>query len=277
MPVADPAPPDQESEVLRLRQRVAELEAAEATRATQPSPRDPEAPKQETPLKLADRLTALAPKGLNAFADPDFRALMADIKKAGSKAIAELAAILLKSESAQERFLAAALLEGAGDPAAIPSLGEALQKDADDLVRRMASHALAMIGTEPALPALRSAMAGDADWGVRVNSSYGLAKQGQADGLKVLEEYSTSSKTPPEYKLAVLAGLGDVAAPSSAPIFRRFLTSTTDMTYLIISISALEKMKDAGSIPDLQRVAANAALPANVREAAKKAAEVISK
>lgn len=279
--VGKPAPAtstqDREEEIQRLRQRVAELEAATAAPVTPPPAPETNSPKEGSPLRLAERLTALASMGMGAFGDPDFGALLADIKKVGPKAIAELGAILLNSESAQERFTAGALLEGAGNPAAIPWLAEALQKDPDDLVRRMSSHAMAVIGTEAALPGLRSAMVGDSDWGVRVNSSYGLAKQGQSDGLKVLEDYSTSSKTPPEYKLAVLGGLADVAAPSSAPIFRKFLTETTDMSYLLISIAALEKMKDAASVPDLQRVAGNAALPGNIREAAKKAVEAISK
>ena len=67
-----------------------------------------------------------------------------------------------------------------------------------------------------------------------------------------------------------------VADPSTAPLFRQILSDTTEISYLLVSIMALEKMKDVGSIPDLQTVAAST-LPEMVREAAGKAIRSIQK
>jgi HEAT repeat protein len=280
-PSSPPAAPAPDPEVDHLKRRVAELEAALAAKEAPPPPIAPPPPAPDSEktaaAKLAERFAALVEKGMDALRDPDFKQLAQDLKKAGPKAMEDLAKRLLNAESATERFLAGALIETMGDAAAIPFLSESLGKDEDLLVRRMTSHALAVIGTEPALGALRAAMAGDSDWGVRVNSAYGVAKQGQPDGLKLLEEAYTSSSTPAEYKLAVYGGLADVAAPSSAPIFRKVLSESTDLTYLILSIRAVEKMKDLESVSSLNRIAGDAKYPANVREAAKKAADAIAK
>ena len=272
------APPDHEEELRKLRQEVAELKAAAAAPpAPAPTqiPSDP--PKENSASKFAERFAEIAKKGLGAYGSAELRALAADLKKAGPEALKAVIDRLLNAETATERFVAGALLEAAGDPSAIAGLSQSLEQDDDLLVRRMSSHALMAIGTEASLPALRAAMSGDKDWGVRVNSAYGVAKQGQPDGAKALEDLYGSSSTPSDYRAIVFGALADVASPSSAPIFRKVLTDSTEIGYLLGAIGAIEKIKDAGSIPDLQRVAGNAALPANVREAAKKAVESLSK
>lgn len=220
---------------------------------------------------LAPKFAALVEKGLGGLQSPEMGELMKLVKEGGKGSLAFLAERLLKGGTSQERFLAGALLEGAGDAAALPALSEALKNDPDELVRRMASHALAVIGTEGAEVPLRTAMNGDKDWGVRVNSAYGLAKLGREDGLKLLETAYTSAETPAEYRLAVLGGLADVAAPSTAPLFRRILSDTKDMSYLFMAVGALAKMKDAGSRADLERLAAAEDVPVSIREAARKA------
>jgi HEAT repeat protein len=141
----------------------------------------------------------------------------------------------------------------------------------------MSSHAIALIENEAGLPSLRAAMSADSDWGVRVNAAYGVAKQGHADGLKALEDAYKSDSTPAEYRLAVLGGLADVASPSSAPIFRKVLAESTDLTYLYFAIGAVEKLKDASFIPELNRIISDAKYPANVREMAKKAADALAR
>ena len=102
------------------------------------------------------------------------------VKAAGPDGLHQVIDQLQKASSPQERFLAAALLEKVGDPAALSALGATLKNDPDLMVRRMASHAAALIGTDAAADVLRPAMANDEDWGVRVNSGYGLAKLKQA-------------------------------------------------------------------------------------------------
>jgi HEAT repeat protein len=195
----------------------------------------------------------------------------------GKGAVAFLSGRLLKGATAQERFLAGAALEGLKDPAALPALAEALKNDPDDLVRRMASHAMAVIGTEAAEAPLRAAMNGDKDWGVRANAAYGVAKLGRDDGLRLLESAYTSPDTPAEYRLGILGGLADVAAPSTAPLFRRILADTKDMSYLFMAVGALAKMKDQGSRPDLERLAASESTPPAIREAAQKALAELTK
>lgn len=183
---------------------------------------------------------------------------------------------LQNSTSPQERFLAAALLEKIGDPAALPALATALKNDPDLLVRRMASHAAALIGTDAAVNVLRPAMLHDEDWGVRVNAAYGLAKLKQPDGLDTLQQFYGSTDTPAEYRLAILAGLADVAAPATGPLFRKILADTTDEGYVLIAIGALEKMKDSQAVPDLQRIFTSAKSP-TVRQAAQRAIDNINK
>jgi HEAT repeat protein len=261
-------------EVERLRARVAVLEAQLKEKpavATAP----PEAP-SEKPTWM-QKLSELLKTGAAAYKSAKFQEMVADLKGVGKEAIQALGDKLLHAESAGERFLAAALLEELDDPSAIPALTSALQNDEDPLVRRMSSHAIALIENEAGLPALRSAMAADTDWGVRVNSAYGVAKLGQADGVKTLEDAYKSAATPAEHKLAVLGGLADVAAPSSAPIFKKILAEATDISYLYVAISAAQKLNDVSFLPDLNRIAADTKYSSNVREFAKKAAEALSK
>lgn len=259
-----------------LREKVAELEKAGAAAAA--APKSVVRPDSEKPAAAdyKDLFAKLAELGLGAFQSPKFKEALEAIKSAGKPGIEFLANLLKTSKSATERFMAAALLEGAGDPSAVESLAHVLKGDGDDMVRRMASHALAVLGAPAAESPLRAATAEDPDWGVRVNSAYGLAKLGKDDGLRILRESYESPDTPAEYRLAILGGLADVAAPSTAPLFRRILADTKDASYLLFSIGALAKMKDAESIPALEKVAGSGQ-PEMVKQAASRAIETIRK
>ena len=288
-PVAPPpAPPTSiapkesatETEVATLRKRVAELEAGKATPKdeTPETSKDPEP--EGTPDEAADLATAfddLVGHGLGGYKGSDFNKLVQRLLKDKPKALQLLADRLLNGATANERFFAAALMEEINDPAAIPALAQSLQNEREFLSRRMTSHALAMIGTEGGLAALRKAMAEDKDWGVRMNSAYGVAKQGQEDGQRALESYWTSPTSTGEEKLVALFVLADIAAPSSAPIFRKILSESSEATQLIQAIGALEKMKDAAAAADLVRIAGDSRYPSKVREAAKKAADSLAK
>jgi HEAT repeat protein len=259
-----------------LKEKLAELEKAKAA-AVAPAKEDFKLePGKTEELELKDRFAKLAELGLGAFQSPQFKKTLEAIKAEGKAAIDFLANILRTSKSATERFMAAALLEGAGDPAAVDSLAQVLKGDGDDMVRRMASHALAVLGAPAAEAPLRAATTEDTDWGVRVNSAYGLAKLGKDDGLRILRESYESADTPAEYRLAILGGLADVAAPSTAPLFRRILADTKDTSYLLMSIGALAKMKDTESIPSLEKVAGSTQ-PDMVKQAATRAIETIRK
>jgi HEAT repeat protein len=225
---------------------------------------------------LSGRFEKLVAGGLSSMRGPEFGKFNDAIKASGKDGVDFLANRLRTSTNATERFLAGALLEAAGDADAVPALASVLKSDKDDMVRRMASHAIAVLGSPAAESPLRDASTGDSDWGVRVNSAYGLAKLGQDDGLKMLREAYESASTPPEYRLPILGGLADVAAPSTAPLFRKILTDTKDVSYLLMSIGALEKMKDAGAIPALEQVVQSSS-PEMVKQAAAKAIDSIKK
>lgn len=199
-----------------------------------------------------------------------FLKLAEAVKGMGPEGIAYLAERLAKGENTATRFLAAALFEHLADPAAAPSLVEALQGDPDALVRRMASHALAVAQMEKGYDALERAMIADQDWGVRVNSAYGLAKVGRPQGLDTLVKAYESEETPAEYRISILGGISDVAAPSTAPLFRRILAEKEDMTYLYLAINAIEKMKDRDSLEALAHLVSHAKED-SVKEAAKRA------
>jgi HEAT repeat protein len=279
LPPPSPPPPSPDPEVAALRARVAELESKlAAEKPALPAPNKPEAVEsEESKAEWNAKFDEWLKKGAQEYKGEAFFAMLAELKKRGKAGLDQLADRLLNAETGGERFLAAALLEELGDPAGIPALAQALSKDEDLLVRRMSSHALAMIKNDAGLPALRTAMASDSDWGVRVNSAYGVAKLGQADGVKLLEDSYKSSSTPAEYRLAVLGGLSDVAAPSSAPIFKKILAESTDITALFLAIGAAEKLKDATFVQDLNRIAGDSKYAANIREMARKAADALSK
>lgn len=259
-----------------LQEKIAELEKPRDP--PPPAPKSDEKPPASPPAKadFQDLFAELAGQGLGAFGNPKMKELVDAVKASGKPALDYLSNLLRTSKSATERFVAAAVLEGAGDPAAADALAFALKSDGDDMVRRMASHALAVLKTPAAELPLRAASVDDPDWGVRVNSAYGLAKLGKDDGLRMLQQSYESAETPAEYRLAILGGLADVAAPSTAPLFRRILADTKDASYLLISIGAIEKMKDAESIPALERIAGSAQ-PDMVKQAARKAIDAIRK
>lgn len=250
---------------------------AEPVKTSAPAP----APKAEPPAvapspEVRDLFGKLVALGLGGFRDPKFAETLQAVKSAGKPAVEYLMNAVRTSPSATERFLAAALLEAAGDASAVPALADALHGDKDLLVRRMASHGLAVLASPEGEAPLRAAATGDADWGVRVNSAYGLAKLGKDDGLRLLQESYESPTTPAEYRLAILGGLADVAAPSTAPLFRRILSDTQDSSYLLMSIGAVEKMKDTGALPALQALLASTQ-PDLVKQRAAQAIEAIGK
>lgn len=239
-----------------------------------------ETKKEEKPAEPAPDLKKLYGElmeiGIGPAASQKFGEVLKAVKAGGKPAVDFVINALRTSSSATERLLAASLLEAAADPSAIPALAETLKGDPDETVRRAASHAIALLGTESADVPLRAAMTGDADWGVRANSAYGMAKRNDEQGLRILREIYESPQTPAEYRLPVLGGLADVGAPSTAPLFRQILTDTKDTTYLLLSMSALAKMKDAEAIPLLQRIQ-DSTQPDLIKQSAAKTIEAIRK
>lgn len=234
----------------RLTDRIAELEKPRPPAPPSPKEEAKPAPEKEEAPDLKNLFAKVTESGGQA----GIPELIVAVKKLGKAGIDFLAGVLRTSTVSMERLLAAAILEQTGDAAAVEPLALALKTDKDDIVRRMAARAIGVLAKPAGEDPLREAISVDKDWGVRVNASYGLAKLGKEDGLRLLREAYESAETPSEYRLPILGGLADVAAPSTAPLFRRILAETKDASYMLVSISALEKMKDAESLPALQRV-----------------------
>lgn len=256
----------------------AALAAAKSAAATDPGP-EAAAPedRQKSLVAASKAFQELAKKGQLAFLSPEnagvVKQLALDLIAAGDLAYEFLEEALDGSDSAQ-RFLAAALLDDLDMEKSLPLLRKALLENPDDWVRRMASHSLATRKVEEAVPDLRKAMTDDKDWGVRVNSAYGLAKMGHKDGLDSLVEAYKDESHAVQERLGVLGGIADVADPSTAPIFRELLATSMDDTTLILSISAVEKMKDQASLGALQAII-QGSRSSLVKEPAKKAYNTI--
>ena len=248
---------DLENENRELRDQIRELKRELEALKAQPDPPEKGEKEDESGKEKPDLHTLffrLGEMGLEAYQGKAFKELARALAEAGKEGRELLMERLRNAKTSHERFFAAALLEELKDPEAIPALAGSVAEDPDDLVRRMAAHALAVIGTDGVREPLFSAMNDDKDWGVRVNSAYGLAKLGDDTGLAMLKKSYLSGDTPPEYRLLVLGGLADVADPTTAPIFREILAESKDITYLLTSIHAVEKMKDKSSLPELQAI-----------------------
>jgi hypothetical protein len=254
-------------------------EPAAAPETPLPSPTKTESapsPAAQPAFDFKTSFAALSKKGLAGYRSKEMGELTDAVRASGTSGTRMVIEQLQSSTSPQDRFLLVALLESLGDPSALPALDTTLKTESDLMVRRMASHAAAVIGSDAAVDVLRPAMLNDEDWGVRVNSAYGLAKLKQPDGLEALQKFYASTETPAEYRLSILGGLADVAAPSTGPLFRQILADTTDAGYVLVAIGALEKMKDTQALPDLQRIAASSKSDM-IRQAAQRAIDNIPK
>lgn len=252
-------------------------EAEQKVKAIPASPAAPTTPptKEEEVATLAALFAEVSKEeGLSRRGDKA-RSLVDLVKKLGKGAVPFLTKMLLESKDSGERFQAAWLLEELKDPAGVPALAQALKSDSDLLVRRMTSHALAMIGSAEGKTSLIDAMNGDKDWGVRANSAYGVAKLGDDAGLQALVLfYESEDPAVAPYKMSILGGIADVAAPSTAPLFRELLQEE-DLAGQLMAVHAVQKMKDKESLPLLATLIQSDASD-TVKEAAKKAYNEIS-
>lgn len=231
-------------------------------------------PKVSLEAALKDFHALISEKGYPAIADGTFAELAKKFGECGAEACRKLEEMLLLGKTAEERGLAAYMLEALKSADSVPSLVGSLREDKDDMVRRFSSHALAMIRDDRAAPALLAAMKGDTDFGVQVNSAYGLAKAGNPDAVAWLATYCDAPDKR-EYRLIVYPALADVADPSTAPLFRKILDEPAETTLLTTAIAALEKMKDYDSLPALARIIQGNASQ-TVKAAAEKAYATIS-
>lgn len=276
---------DLRKEKAALTQRLADLErqAKEAaarpvpppTPAGEPSAAPPAPESKPTRESVAAAFEKVADEGLFAYGTPALKKIEEQVKALGKDGLAFLFERLEKDERSAARFLVAAMLEDLADPAAVPALEKALKDDGESIVRRMAAHALAVSHTADSFAALDDAMRHDKDWGVRANSAYGLAKAGKREGLDELVKFYQDPNLDAQVKPNILGGLMDVADPSTAPIFRDLLKSQKEIGFQLMAIKALEKMKDTGSLEDLNLII-NSSPNDSVKAAARAAYNAIS-
>ena len=148
---------------------------------------------------------------LTFMADPEFKKLAEAMKAMGDEGLG-LVLDGLKSESSDERFLAAAIAETLRDPRTIKPLEDAALKEDDFIVRRMAAHALALMGNPDTGDSLVKLIDKETrDSGVRVNAWYGLAKLKRPEAGPLFDKVlaQASGDIPPDVFVAIAMQVGD--------------------------------------------------------------------
>lgn len=199
-------------------------------------------------------------------------ALADKFRPLGQEGVALLAELLRDVRSAENRFLAAAVLEALADPGSIPALDAAVD-DADVLVSRMASHALAFMGSRDAIPSLERALGDAADWGARVNAAYGLAKLGERSGRDFLIESYRGGGMP---ALVVIGPMAEIGATEFSAELRPLIGNAgAEIGFRLAAISCAAKAGDRDALPALEAAIASTDAPESLKEAAKRAVNEI--
>src|SRR5579862_7052578 len=120
-PAPPAASPDQsvrlEEENRKLARRVEELEKSRPTPPSLPPKTGKASSDPAPPAGVGELFAKLTELGLAGFRSPRFAEALDAVKKGGTPSIDYLSKVLRTSTSATDRFFAAALLEGAADPA----------------------------------------------------------------------------------------------------------------------------------------------------------------
>lgn len=254
--------------IAELRSRIRELERAARTGDVAP----------RAPADVQAAVRALAREmGINAygFLTPD-TALMKEIAALGPEGV-KLLSELLRTGNDDERFVAAAMLEKLGDPAAIPALADALfdQNSDNTLLQRISSHAIAVIGGEEAIAPLERVLEGDGEWGIKANSAYGLANMGREAGIDWLRE-TYQNTDDAMAKAALLPAMAEVGDPSYLPILHKLLAEETEYSKRFVALHGVSKIGSAESLPFLQALIDDATADRALVTAARKAFNEIS-
>jgi hypothetical protein len=212
---------------------------------------------------------------MEGFGSVEFRSRLAHVTAALGPAALDHVQLRLVTGNTQERMLAALLLEGWGDPAALGPLAEAATTDDEPLVRRCAAHALALIDGTEQVPALER-IAGDQaeDWGARTNAAYGLARRGEDRWMTFLVDSVRGGLVSPDLEMAVIGGIVDAAehvSPETVlPFLHELIAPGSTEGRLWAGLAALEQVGDRSSLPFLEAVLRQP-YPEGLRNQARKA------
>jgi HEAT repeat protein len=167
-----------------------------------------------------------------------------------------------------------------GEPAALPAL-EAAAKDPDPDTRLYAVWALGKIGDKAALPTVLEASSSE-DAGARKMAAYVVGQLGDPAAIPRLQVLAEDRVADVRWNAAIaLAELGDA---SGLPVLRSMidrdalarqaesLSSDQAEAAMVNALKALTLLKDAGTLPQIERLAKEDP-NLRVRDAARRAAE----
>ena len=242
---------------------------------------------------LEDRLPAVRANALKALAlDPPDRPNPASLIKAGLKdpdptvrlEAAEATRILSAKEAIKilkvaakdsdwlTRAAAARLFGQRGDPALLPDLFKMLQ-DADSYVRRFARRSLLELAEKAQpdayLPALKSP-----DRTTQIVASLALVRLNDGRGAEVLlEEIANPLGIE---RVECVKAVSKLVDPRVVPALRT-ATGDKDPEVRVVSLIALGLLKDKESAPLFKKISADPSAPKDVKLAASKALDLLSK
>ena len=184
-----------------------------------------------------------------------------------------------RPEDASVRRYLVLVLGRLGEPAALPAL-QAAAKDPDPDTRLYAIWAIGKIGDRSALPAVLEASQSD-DAGARKMAAYVLGQLGDPQAVPRLEVLAEDKVADVRWNAAI--GLAELGSSSGLPVLRSMIdraalarlaeiTSEQAEAAMVNALKALSLLKDAGTLPQIEKVAKDDP-NLRVRDAARRAAE----
>lgn len=243
-----------------------ETEAAEAADAQG-------VPDTETQLRAAlDDFEFLGKVGLAAYNHPRAQQLIERLRALGAEGRA-LLVDELNHEDQDRRFAAAAVAEGLKDPALVEPLEHSALQDESFLVRRMSSHALAFLGDEAAGDSLVRVIENETrDAGVLLNSWYGLATLQRPEAVssfaRVLDH--AGGDLPADFVVDTALKISDREERLLGTFEISLARDSVSLAMKSRVLSTLARSNTSASRQLIQRVADDAAAPAELREQAQR-------
>jgi HEAT repeat protein len=228
---------------------------------------DAQGKKAATAATLLAKLEQFRKNGLAAFLAPGATAdIISDLKSMGAEGV-EMMLELLGSESKEDRFLAAKLLEDLADPSSIPHLKKAALEDGDTMVANMASHAIALMNNPGGATALHEIVANSPHLGAKINSMFGLCAIGDEKGVEMTRKYMEDDDNPESLKQALGRGILILNTPKVMVIVNlisKEVRAVPEVMQMVVSYYA--RIGTAEARTQLQNLLNDPNLPASVRE-----------
>lgn len=184
-----------------------------------------------------------------------------------------------RAEDAPVRRYLVLVLGRLGEPAAVPAL-EAAARDSDPDTRLYAIWALGKVGARESLPAVLEASNSE-DAGARKMAAYVLGQLGDPEAIPRLKVLAEDKVADVRWNAAIaLAELNDA---TGLPVLRSMIdraalarqaeiSSDQAETAMVNALKALSLLKDAGTLPQIEKLAKEDP-NLRVRDAARRAAE----